>query len=110
MITSTNLLVRKKKVMNLKSSLIFNENVHFWISTNNVFRIAERWAILNDIHIRRADFVAKPNFYFIRIGGQYYIKPNIRLAGGYSHLWLTPGGNWNNYQNENADLLALNQQ
>ncbi|WP_115461386.1 DUF2490 domain-containing protein [Winogradskyella aurantiaca] len=80
---------------------VINENVQFWISTNNVFRISERWAILNDIHVRRTDFVAKPNFYFIRFGGQYYIKPNIRLAGGYAHLWLTPSGSWDAYQNEN---------
>lgn len=80
---------------------IINENVQFWISTNNVFRLSEKWAVLNDLHIRRSDFVAKPNFYFVRVGGQYYIKPNIRLAGGYAHLWLTSSGDWDAYLNEN---------
>lgn len=80
---------------------VINENVQFWTSANLVFRIGERWALLNDYHIRRTDFVAKPNFYFLRFGGQYYIKPNIRVAGGYAHLWLTPQGTWDSYQNEN---------
>ncbi len=80
---------------------IFNENAQFWISTNNVFRISEKWAILNDIHIRRTDFIAEPNFYFLRGGAQYYIKPNLRVAAGYAHLWLTTQGNWDAFQNEN---------
>jgi hypothetical protein len=80
---------------------VINENAQFWISTNNVFRISERWALLNDIHIRRTDFVAEPNFYFLRVGAQYYIKPNLRVAGGYAHLWLTTQGNWDRFQNEN---------
>lgn len=84
-----------------------NEDVQFWISTNNVFRIAERWAILNDIHIRRSNFIADPNFYFLRLGGQYYLNSNIRLAGGYAHLWLTPSGDWDAYQNENRIYQQL---
>jgi hypothetical protein len=80
---------------------VINENAQFWISTNNLFRVAERWAVLNDIHIRRTNFMADPNFYFLRVGGQYYIKPNLRVAGGYAHLWLTTQGNWDAFQNEN---------
>jgi len=80
---------------------VINENQQFWISTNNIFRISERWAILNDIHVRRTDFVSNPNFYFIRAGAQYYIKPHLRVAAGYAHLWLTTQGNWDTFQNEN---------
>lgn len=80
---------------------VINENAQFWISTNNLFRISERWALLNDIHIRRTDFVSDPNFYFLRVGAQYYIKPSIRVAAGYAHLWLTTQGNWDAFQNEN---------
>lgn len=78
-----------------------NKNAQFWISTNNLFRISERWAILNDIHIRRTDFISDPNFYFLRAGAQYYIKPNLKVAAGYAHLWLTTQGNWDAFQNEN---------
>lgn len=80
---------------------VVNQNAQFWISTNNQFRISERWALLNDIHIRRTDFVSEPNFYFLRFGAQYYIKPHLRVAGGYAHLWLTTQGNWDAFQNEN---------
>ncbi|MBO3115995.1 DUF2490 domain-containing protein [Winogradskyella sp. DF17] len=86
---------------------VVNENAQFWISTNNVFRIADRWAILNDIHVRRTNFMADPNFYFLRVGGQYYLNSNLRLAGGYAHLWLTTTGVWDNYQNENRIYQQL---
>lgn len=80
---------------------IVNQNAQFWISTNNQFRVSERWALLNDIHIRRTDFLSTPNFYFLRFGTQYYIKPNVRVAGGYAHLWLTRQGDWDDFLNEN---------
>jgi hypothetical protein len=86
---------------------IVNEQAQFWISTNNVFRVAERWAILNDLHIRRNNFMADPNFYFLRLGAQYYLNPNIRVAGGYAHLWLTSSGDWDLYQNENRIYQQL---
>ncbi|WP_149303818.1 DUF2490 domain-containing protein [Pareuzebyella sediminis] len=86
---------------------VVNENAQFWISTNNVFRIANRWAILNDIHIRRNNFLADSNFYFLRVGGQYYLNANLRLATGYAHLWLTPTGDWDNFQNENRIYQQL---
>ena len=86
---------------------VVNENAQFWISTNNVFRVANRWAILNDIHIRRNNFVADPNFYFLRVGGQYYLNSNLRFAAGYAHLWLTPTGDWDSFQNENRVYQQL---
>lgn len=94
------LAISKLQSQELPSKVI-TENAQLWISTNNLFRISERWALLNDIHIRRTDFVAEPNFYFLRVGAQYYLKPNLRVAGGYAHLWLTTKGNWDTFQNEN---------
>lgn len=78
-----------------------NQNAQFWTSSNMVFRVSEKWAVLNDIHVRRNDFLNEPNFYFLRVGGQYYLNPNIRAAAGYAHLWLTSSGDWDRYQNEN---------
>jgi len=78
-----------------------NEVPQFWISTNNVYRVGDKWAILNDIHIRRTDFIKNPNFYFLRVGAQYYIKDNLKAAGGYAHLWLTTTDSWIQYRNEN---------
>lgn len=86
---------------------VINENAQFWISTNNVFRISDRFALLNDLHIRRTEFVKEDNFYFLRVGGQYYINANLRLAGGYAHLWLTTNGDWDAYLNENRIYQQL---
>lgn len=84
----------------------------FWISTNNVFIVSKRWGILNDIHIRRTNFLADPSFYFIRFGAQYWIRSNFTVAGGYAHLWLTNAENkWDRYTNENRiyQQLALSE-
>lgn len=78
-----------------------NEVAQVWLSTNNVFLLSDKWAVLNDIHIRRTDFIRNPNFYFIRFGGQYNLKENLRVAGGYAHLWLTNVDSWIEYKNEN---------
>ncbi|MCA1763650.1 MAG: DUF2490 domain-containing protein [Flavobacteriales bacterium] len=77
-------------------------NSQFWISTNNVFQITDKWAILNDIHIRRTEFVKNPSFYFLRFGAQYRLGNGHQVAGGYAHLWLErSGGNWDQFLNEN---------
>lgn len=79
-----------------------HQNAHFWISTNNIYQLTNRWGILNDIHIRRTDFLNDPSFYFVRLGLEYRIKKNLKVAGGYAHLWLaSPEQQWDRYTNEN---------
>ncbi|MGD1892920.1 MAG: DUF2490 domain-containing protein [Cyclobacteriaceae bacterium] len=76
---------------------------HFWISTNNLYQLTRHWSVLTDFHIRRMDFLNNANFYFIRGGVQYSIKRNLRVAGGYAHMWLTSSSanQWERYTNEN---------
>jgi len=79
------------------------QNGHAWISVNNLYQLTNRWGILSDTHIRRTNFINNPSFYFVRGGVQYSIKRNLRVAGGYAHLWLASPDEqpWNNYLNEN---------
>jgi len=78
------------------------QHQHFWISTNNLYQLTRRWSLLTDFHIRRTDFINYANFYFLRGGIQYSIKRNLRVAGGYAHLWLASSENqWERYTNEN---------
>ncbi|MEM6844262.1 MAG: DUF2490 domain-containing protein [Bacteroidota bacterium] len=85
-----------------------SRNSHFWISANNIYQLTNRWGILNDIHIRRTDFVQNPSFYFVRGGLQYSIKRNLRVAGGYAHLWLaSPTQRWESYLNENRTYQQI---
>ncbi len=91
----------------LQEKVVFS-NTHFWISTNNVFIFSKRWGILNDIHIRRTNFLKDPSFYFIRLGVQYWISNNLRVAGGYAHLWLADENQkWQRYTNENRIYQQL---
>jgi len=78
-------------------------NDHVWISVNNLYQLTNRWGVLSDTHIRRTNFIDDPSFYFIRGGVQYSIKRNLRVAGGYAHLWLASLNEepWDNYLNEN---------
>lgn len=81
---------------------IVNDNAQFWISTNNMYVISDRWGLLTDVHIRRTNFIKDPSFYFLRGGAQYWIKENLRVAGGYAHLWSTnEEDKWYRYTNEN---------
>lgn len=79
-----------------------------WFSVNNVFKFNNKWATVLDFHNRRQDFMAETNFWFIRGGIAYYIKPNLRLVAGYAHLWLTPpADSLSNWQDENRFYTEL---
>ena len=81
---------------------VVNNIAQFWISTNNIYVFNDRWGFLTDVHIRRTNFIKDPSFYFLRGGLQYWIKENLRVAGGYAHLWLTnEETKWDRYTNEN---------
>lgn len=79
-----------------------NHQVQFWTSINSIYRINQRWGLLGDFHIRRNNFVTDPSFYFLRFGGNYWIKDNMSVALGYAHMWQAPAKiEWNTFANEN---------
>ena len=54
-----------------------------------------------DLHIRRNNFLADPNFYFARVGANYQLKDNITITAGYAQLWLKPTRDgWHHYVKE----------
>ncbi|UKJ09100.1 DUF2490 domain-containing protein [Solitalea lacus] len=78
-----------------------------WFSLNNVIQFTPKWATIVDIHNRRQDFMAETNFWFLRGGLSYYIKPNLRVTAGYGHLWLAPAEGLSNWQDENRFYTEL---
>jgi hypothetical protein len=72
-----------------------------WISLNSVFQLTNHWSGLADLHIRRSDFVRNPSFNFIRFGARYSFNDNLKISGGYAHLWLAKDENWTLFLNEN---------
>ena len=64
------------------------ENTQFWTSVNGTLRLSQRWGMISDVHIRRDNFIRDPNFYFLRLGGAYWINDQFSLAGGIAALWL----------------------
>lgn len=59
----------------------------FWISSNNTIKLTRRWGFLADVHIRRNNFVADPNFYFVRGAVNYWFSKELTAAVGYGHMW-----------------------
>ena len=66
----------------------FQNQNHTWLSINCNHRIAKNWSILSDIHLRRTDFLAHNNFYFIRLGIGKEINQQLSVAAGMGHMWL----------------------
>ena len=64
------------------------EQAQFWTSINSTVRLSQRWGLIADFHIRRDEFVKEPNFYFLRLGGAFWIDDQFSLAGGVAALWL----------------------
>lgn len=77
-----------------------NDQWQSWTSLNSTFRFSHHWGAIADIHIRRSNFVADPNFYFLRGGGGYWLNDNLSFIAGYAHMWLAPsqpgGSTWSN--------------
>ena len=65
-----------------------NEQVQFWTSINSTMRFSDHWGAMGDFHVRRNNFMKDPSFYFLRVGGVYWINDKISFAGGGAALWL----------------------
>jgi len=82
---------------------VINEQDQFWWSINSTARFSDRFGMVGDFHLRRNDFLDETNFYFVRVGGVYWVSDQLTLVVGYGHLWLSrPFENRNQiYQDEN---------
>lgn len=79
-----------------------NTQSQSWLSVNSTQRISNKWGIVADLHYRANHLFTDPNFYFARIGANYWLKDNITITLGYAHLWLAPTKTGNHtYANEN---------
>lgn len=65
-----------------------NDQSQSWFSLNSTFRLNAKWGLIGDLHIRRNNFMADPNFYFVRAGAGYWFSNQLSFIGGYAHMWL----------------------
>ena len=96
---STYILKMKHRLLSISFIILFlplhaqtekeiNEQVQFWTSINSTMRFSDHWGAMGDFHIRRNNFMKDPSFYFLRVGGVYWINDKISFAGGGAALWL----------------------
>jgi len=65
-----------------------NTQAQFWISINSTVRLTDNWGFMADFHIRRNNFIIDPSFYFLRLGGVYWLDEKFSFALGGALLWL----------------------
>lgn len=61
---------------------------HFWTSVNTQAKVADKWSVIADFHIRRTDYLKNNNFYYTRVGAAYHITKNLSVALAGGHMWL----------------------
>ena len=71
-----------------------------WLSINSTVKLHKNWGFIADAHIRRTDFFAQSNFYFLRGAVNYWMNPDLTVALGYAHMWIAPT-NSSTFLNEN---------
>ena len=71
-----------------------------WLSINSTVKLHKNWGFIADVHIRRTDFFAQSNFYFLRGAINYWASPDLTVALGYAHMWIAPT-NSSTFLNEN---------
>src|SRR5688500_7508739 len=58
-----------------------------WFSYNNQTRLADKWALWGDFHLRtKEDFVDDLSTVIARVGIMYYLKDNTKLTAGYAFI------------------------
>ena len=72
-----------------------------WYSINTTFRFSNRWGMVADYHVRRDNFMKDQFFYFVRVGGIYYVAEKHPVIAGVAHLWLAPSAGSSTWSNEN---------
>lgn len=79
-----------------------NEVSQSWTSLNSTIRFNNHWGMVADFHIRRTNFLADPNFYFLRTGVQYWVNNQLSLTLGIGKMWVAPSTpNWEHFAEEN---------
>ncbi|WP_148707180.1 DUF2490 domain-containing protein [Chitinophaga skermanii] len=78
-----------------------NNQFQSWVSINSTFRFNNHWGAIGDFHMKRNNFVSDPSFYFMRVGGGYWLNENLSFIMGYGHLWLAPPPGRKTYADEN---------
>ena len=79
-----------------------NELSQSWTSLNSTIKFSKHWGIVADFHLRRTNFLADPNFYFLRTGVQYWVTDHFSLTVGIGKMWVAPTTtNWEHFAEEN---------
>jgi hypothetical protein len=88
-----NSIAQTKTVNNISQS---------WTSLNTTIRLSNHWGLIADAHIRRTNFLADPNFYFLRTGVQYWVNDHFSITAGIGKMWVAPTTpNWQHFAVEN---------
>jgi hypothetical protein len=81
---------------------VINKQSQSWISFNSTIKVKGKFGFLADVHVRRNNFLADPNFYFIRGAVNYWHSNSLSFALGYGHMWVAPSVKGNKtYADEN---------
>lgn len=80
--------------LDVKSTLASDRIDESWIGFITAIDLNERWGIWNDFHV-------VPDLFFIhRHGLNYQATKNLRVSGGYAHLYARTSGNASFERNE----------
>lgn len=86
----------------LAQSKTVNDVSQSWTSLNSIIRFSKHWGMIADAHLRRTNFLADPNFYFLRTGVQYWVNEHLMLTAGIGKMWVAPTTpNWEHFAEEN---------
>ncbi len=66
---------------------VTNDQTQFWTSVNGTMRLSQKFGVITDFHLRRNNFLKDPSFYFLRLGGAYWVNDQFSFAGGIAALW-----------------------
>lgn len=70
------------------------QHTQSWYALNSTFRLSDRWGIVADFHMRRDGLMDNEYFYFVRLGGVYWIQKKYPVVAGVARMWVAGSDTW----------------
>jgi hypothetical protein len=82
------ILVLSSLASTAQTQKIVRHQDQLWVSLNSTIKLAPKWGVIADLHMRRNNFAADPSFYFVRTGIDYFFTKQFSAVAGYGHMWV----------------------
>jgi hypothetical protein len=73
-------------------SPVIAHSTNWWNALVGHYRFSDKWGLYDELHIRRANYLAEWQQFLFRPGINYFLNDNVTLTLGYTYIQSYPYG------------------